>query len=72
MIRGWDAVGKHSLEVSVEVRPDCLRPRLLRHIPRPVMLSDMPRSLCVLGHAGSGKEESSARRQRHRQRERDN
>lgn len=40
----------------------------MRHIP-PVMLLDMPRSLCALDHAGTGKEGSSAKKKRSRESE---
>lgn len=34
-----------------------------QYIPRPAMLSDMPRSQCALDHAGTEKEESSAKKE---------
>lgn len=37
---------------------------LVCHIPPPVKLLDMPRSLCALDHAGTGKEGSSAKNMR--------
>lgn len=41
---------------------------LVRHIPPPVMLLDMPQSLCALDRAGTGKEGSSAKREKVRKR----
>lgn len=57
-------MGGDSLRFSVDLRQERRGLPLVRHIPPLVMPLDMPRSLCALDHAGTGKEESSAKRKR--------
>lgn len=55
---------RNSLKLSAG---HCRERRGLHHIPPPVTPLDMPQSLCALDHAGTGKEGSSAKRERHRE-----
>lgn len=57
----------NSLRFSVDLRWERRGLPLARHIPPPGMLLDMPRSLCALDHAGTGKEENSAKKKRSRE-----
>lgn len=50
-----------SLKFSVDLHPESRGLPPVRHIHPLAMPSDMPRSLCALNHAGTGKEESSAK-----------
>lgn len=54
---------RNSLKLSVNLRRERPGLPLVHHIRPPVMLLDMPQSLCALDHAGTGKEGSSAERE---------
>lgn len=55
---------RNSLKLSVGHCRERRGLPLVHHIPPPVMPSDMPQSLCALDRAGTGKEGSSAKRER--------
>lgn len=55
---------RNSLRFSVDLRRERRGLPLLRHTRPPAKPLDMPQSLCALGHAGTGKEGSSAKRKK--------